>query len=377
MTQHDIIGQEAIKQRLNATLLSGEIPHALLFAGPEGAGKLPMALAFAQSMLCKNPTPEGEACGTCSGCLMASKLEHPDLHLSFPVYKPAGQTAPPVCQPFVSDFRAFVLESVYASPAAWRNRIKTENKQLFIGVGEAESLIARLSIKSQQGGRKVSVIWQPELLREEASNHLLKFLEEPAPDTIFVLVSNAPERLLGTIRSRTQRIDFPPLTAEEISGALQREAHLSPEDAGAIAQAAGGNYTAALAALGVDATAAQHLDLFKLLMRNAYRRDLKELRSWADNVARLGREEQKSFLLYCLKMIRENFVYNFRRPELCHMTAEEAAFARNFARFINEANVIAIRDEIEAALRDIEQNTASQMVFYDFALHMIVLLIQK
>lgn len=377
MTFNGIIGQEHIKQRLRACLISGEIPHALLFAGPEGTGKLPMAIAFAQALLCKNPSSNGEACGTCTGCVMSSKLEHPDLHLSFPVYKPNGQTSPPLCQPFVPVFREYILESPYASVSEWRSRIKTDNKQLFIGVGEAESILNRLSIKAQQAGRKISVIWLPELMREEAANHLLKFLEEPTPDTIFILVSNAPEKLLETIHSRTQRIDFPPLASAEISAALQSRSGLSPDDADAIAHSAGGNYISALSAIHVNAAAAQHFDMFKLLMRNAYKRDLRELRSWADNVARLGREEQKSFLMYCIKMVRENFIYNFNRPELCHMTPDESDFARNFARFINENNVIPLRDEIENALRDIEQNTAGSMVFYDFALQMIVLLVQK
>lgn len=377
MTFDDIVGQEPVKQRLRGYIASGEIPHALLFAGQEGVGKLPMAIAFAQMLLCQHSAPDEKPCGRCTGCAMSFKLEHPDLHLSFPVYKPNGQTAPPVCQPFAADFRSLVLESPYVSFDEWRSRIKTDNKQLFIGVGEAESILARLNIKAQQGGRKVSVIWLPESMREDAANHLLKFLEEPTPDTIFILVSNTPEKLLETIRSRTQRIDFPPLASAEISAALQAQSGLSQTDADAIARASGGNYAAARAALRADACAAQHLDLFKLLMRNAYKRDLRELRSWAENMSRLGREEQKGFLLYCIKMVRENFVYNFRRPELCHMTPEEADFARNFARFINENNIIPIRDEIETALRDIEQNTAGTMVFYDFALQMIVLLVQK
>ncbi|MCH5182221.1 MAG: DNA polymerase III subunit [Prevotellaceae bacterium] len=377
MTFDEIVGQEPIKRRLQASFASGEIPHALLFAGPEGTGKLPTAIAFAQLLLCQHPEADGKPCGHCTGCAMSFKLEHPDLHLSFPVYKPNGQTTPPVCQPFMPEFRSLVLESPYISVDEWRNRIKTDNKQLFISVGEAEEILTRLSIKPQQGGRKISIIWLPELMREEAANHLLKFLEEPTPQTIFILVSNVPEKLLETIRSRTQRIDFPPLTPAEISVALQKRSGLSPEDANAIAQTSGGNYTAAQAALRADAVSAQNLDMFKLLMRNAYKRDLRELRSWADNMARLGREEQKGFLLYCIKMVRENFVYNFRHPELCHMTAEETDFARNFARFINENNVIPIRDEIETALRDIEQNTASAMVFYDFALQIIVLLVQK
>lgn len=373
---HDVIGQEGAKQQIHRQLAERRMPHALLLAGPEGAGKLPLALALAERLLCTQPTPEGDACGTCTGCRMAAKLAHPDLHFVFPVFKPAGQAAMAVSEQFLTEWREQVADTPYFTLQTWLRRIGVENQQALINVSEANRLIERLSIVSSQGGHRVVVIWLAELMNQDCANKLLKLLEEPPAGTVFILTANRPERMLATILSRTQRIDLPPIPAETLAEALQSRNGLTPDDALPVARAAAGSYTRAIEQVTASADESQFFDLFVLFMRLCYQRKVRDLHNWAQQLSTWGRERQKAFLEYCQRLVRENFIYNFHDPALNYMNRTESDFARNFARFINERNVIGIMDELSAAARDIEQNVNPRMVFFDFALKMIVLLIQ-
>lgn len=376
-----VIAQTAILQHLQRLKDAGRIPHALLFAGPEGSGALPIALQFAQTLLCEHPRREGEvehACGQCSGCAMARRWAHPDLHFVFPIIKPknASSTSRTICELWISEWREQLSESLYFDLPMWERRMGIENQQPLIYADESEEVLRKLSLVSSQGGYKVVVVWLPELMHPTCANKMLKLLEEPPQQTIFLLVAQRPERLLSTIVSRTQRIEVKALPAADIADALQRERGLSPDDAHRIAHTAAGSYTKALQLLSVDHEDREFLDMFILLMRKCYLRDIKEMHAWSEHLAGWGRERQKSFLQYAQRLVRENFIYNFRLAELNYLTKEEAAFSTNFARFINERNVIAISDELATAQRDIEQNVNPKMVFFDFALKMIVHLIQ-
>lgn len=360
---------------LRRQIAEGRVPHAQLFAGPEGVGKLPMAVAFATALLCEQPV-NGEICGTCRSCRMAAKFAHPDLHFVFPVFKPKGQSSDATSDQFLPQWREQLLQSPYFDHQSWLRRIGVENQQSIIGVGESAVILQKLSIKASQAGRKVMIIWLPELMNESAANKLLKILEEPPTDTCFILVSNEPSRLLSTILSRTQRIDFPPLPVADIEEALRERHGLQPDDAHLVARLSNGSYTRALGQLQVNEEASIFFDMFVLLMRLSYMRKIKDMHEWSERVADWGRERQKNFLDYCQRLVRENFVYNFRRPELTYMNRAESDFATRFARFINERNVIGIMNELGAARRDITQNVNPRMVFFDFALKMIVLLIR-
>ena len=376
MRFNDVIGQEAVKRQLIRMVAEGRVPHALLLAGPEGTGKLPMALALAGRLLCTEPTPEGDACGQCKGCRMAEKMAHPDLHLVFPVFKPAGQSSGAVSDQFLTEWREQVRETPYFDRQTWLRRIGVENQQSLINVSEANNILQKLSTVSSQGGYRVIVIWLAEQMNTEAANKLLKILEEPPLGTAFILTSDHPEKLLATILSRTRRIDFKPLSETDIATALERNYGLQPTDAQSVAHSAEGNFIRALQQITADADTAQFFDLFVLLMRLCYLRKIKDLHTWAEQIALWGREKQKSFLEYCQRLIRENFMYNFHRPELNGMNSREAEFAVRFARFVNERNVIGIMDELSLAQRDIEANVNPRMVFFDLTLKMIVLLLQ-
>lgn len=372
----DVIGQHTVKQQLKQMLTENRMPHALLFAGNEGCGKLPMALALAKRLLCPNPTAENNACGSCSNCLMVEKLAHPDLHFIFPTIKTKGQNTPAVSDQFLDEWRKQITETPYFSRQTWLNRINVEKQQSLINVADANNIINKLASVSSQGGYRVVIIWLAEQMNLACANKLLKILEEPPQQTVFILTADHPERIIPTILSRTQRIDFAPLSTEELKEAIEHYNGLESNDALMVARAAAGSYINALEQVTMNAERAQFFDLFVLFMRLCYMRKIKDLYEWAQQLSTWGREKQKAFLEYAQRLIRENFIYNFHNPELNYMNRKESDFAVNFARFINERNVIGITQEIENAQRDIQQNVNANMVFFDFALKMIVLLIQ-
>lgn len=374
MRYSDVIGQNDIKDFLQRQLLEKRVPHAQLFTGPEGSGKLPMALAYASALLCQHPVG-GEACGQCQACRMVERWVHPDLHFVFPVVKPkSGSEA--VSDTYLTQWREQLTNNVYFNRQTWYKRMGVENQQPIISVKESESILEKLSLKSSQGGYKVMLVWLPELMNEPTANKLLKILEEPPAETAFLLVSDEPERLLPTILSRTQRVEFRPLSEQELMQALMSRNVLQEDDAKLVAHLSGGSYVAACRQLQIDEDRALFFDMFVLLMRLSYMRKIKDMYEWANRVSEWGRERQKQFLDYCQRLVRENFICNFQQPELNYMSRQEADFAVRFARFINERNVIGIMDELSAARRDIGQNVNPRMVFFDFALKMIVLLIQ-
>lgn len=375
MQYNEVIGQEEIKARLRQELKDGRVPHARLFRGPEGCGKLPMALAYATALLCQNPN-DGEACGQCSSCRMAAAWAHPDLHFVFPVFKRKGQSGDAVSDQFLKEWREQLKDSLYFDRLSWLARIGIENQQAQIGVGESEQILRKLSIVASQGGRKVMIIWLPELMNLSAANKLLKILEEPPTDTVFLLVAEHAEKMLATILSRTQITDFRQLTQPDLEQILQSRHGLQPEDAAVIAHMSEGSYIKALKQIYLNESEAVFFDMFVLLMRLSYMRKIKDMHQWADQVASWGREHQKNFLEYCQRLVRENFISNFHRKELNYMSRREADFSVKFGRFINERNVIGIMDELSLAQRDIEQNVNAKMVFFDFALKTIMLLKQ-
>ena len=368
-----VIGQEEVKHHLRRMVREDRIPHALMFCGPAGAGKMPLALAFASYLLCEHPVDE-DSCETgCPACRMLQGWAHPDLHFSFPVYKKKS-TDRPISDDFLPQWREQLQQSIYFDTEMWLSDIKAENQQIVHYVYESDSLQRKLSLKSSQGGRKVVILWLPERMNTEMANKLLKLIEEPPAKTHFLLVSQDPSGVLGTILSRVQQIYVPALSDDEIREALVRKNGLPMELASTSAHVAQGNYTEALKRLQCGNEEQVFFELFKQLMRHSYARKIKEMRQWSYTMAEMGREKQKRMLAFCQRQIRENFVYNFHQPELNYETDEESAFSVNFARFVNERNIMGIFNVFSDAGRDIEQNVNAKMVFFDLALKMIMLL---
>ena len=368
----DIIGQEEVKQHLMRLLAENKLPHAIMLCGPRGAGKLPLALAFAQMLLCQHPTEDG-ACGNCSDCHMSALWAHPDLHFTFPVYK-AKSSDHPISDDYLQQWREQISRTPYFDTEDWLEDIGAENQQVVIYVQESDNLQKKLALKSSQGGRKVVIIWLPERMNEQTGNKLLKLIEEPPVGTHFLLVSQEPDLVLGTIQSRVQRINVPALPEQVISQALQERYAMPQDNANLLAHIAQGSYTEALKRMQRDSEQKQFFDLFVQLMRHSYARRIKEMHLWSLAVSELGRERQKRMLEYFQQQLRENFIYNFHQPQMNFLGREEENFSTRFAPFINERNVVGIMNELSDAQRDIAQNVSPRMVFFDLALKMIVLL---
>lgn len=372
-----VIGQQEVQERLMQMVEEGRLPHAIMLCGPQGVGKLALAIGFAKVLLSQGG--EMSMFGEPTESPMLQKLEHPDLHFSFPTIKLPSMSSDhkPVSDDFIGAWRELVLAGPYFAMSDWMEQMGGENQQAIITAGESDALIRKLSLKSSQGGYKVSIIWLPERMNQDCANKMLKLLEEPPAQTVFLMVCEEPDRLLETIRSRVQCIDVRRVDTEQICKALVQQRGIDEDTAQRVSRMANGSWLKALQLLSADSENELFLDLFQQLMRLSYQRNVKELKAWSLTLADMGRERQKRFLQYFLRLVRENFMYNFHQEELCYMTQREEGFAQNFARFINEANVIPISDLVTRAIRDIGQNANGKIVFFDLALQMIVLLIQK
>ena len=370
MSFSEVIGQKEAEERLMQMVKEDRLPHALMLCGPQGSGKLPLAVAFA-SYLLDNGTPSAKA--------MLDKLEHPDLHFTYPTIKLPSMSADhkPVSDDFAKEWHELVMRGLYFTMEDWMEAMGAENQQAIITAGESDDLVKKLSLKSSQGGYKVCIVWLPERMNIECANKLLKLIEEPPQQTVFIMVCEEPDKLLETIQSRVQRIDIRKISNEDIESALVERRGINEDDAHRIARLANGSWLKAMDELQVGSENELFLDMYIMLMRLAYQRKIKDLRKWSEQMAAMGREKQKRWLNFFLRMTRENFMYNFQNEELCYMTQQEENFAKNFARFINENNILAINDLANLAIRDIGQNANGKIVFFDLALQMIVLLLQK
>ena len=375
-TFKDVIGQEAIKQKLMEDVAEGRIAHAILLAGPEGSGKLPLAIAYAHYLTCKHRS--NDACGNCPSCKQWESLQQPDIHFVYPICKkkgtPAGKT--PECSEYIGNWRNLLKGGSYVSFSDWQQELNSENAQLTIYEREAAVLLRKASLRAAPGCYKICLIWMPERMNEVCANKILKLLEEPPLQTVFILVSEHPERLLATITSRTQRIDVPRLKDSEIAAALREKYGIGEADSNRIAHLSNGNMLKAMEQLSTNKETDEFLQLFMRLMRSSYARKIRDMKTWSEEVAAMGRERQKHFLEYCQHMLRENFIYNFHRAEMNYMTTEEEQFSARFSPFVNERNVMGIMEEMAKAQTHVEGNVNAKIIFFDFALKMIVLLKQ-
>ena len=388
MSIKEVIGQKEVWGRLMQMVEENRIPHALLFCGPRGCGKMATALAFASYLMGERDEANLAPGESLSDELrrakaMLKKWEHPDLHFTYPTIKTSDMPSDhkPVSDDFATQWREMLAKGPYFQIDEWMRRIgKTDtdlNKQAIITAEEADDISHKLNFKSVMGGYKVSLIWLPERMNLPSANKILKLLEEPPSKTFFIMVSEEPELLLETIRSRTQRIDFKKIATQELEQALIERRGLDRDTAHRMARIANGNWNKALEELNAGNENQQFLDLFIMLMRLAYMRKIHDLKKWCDIVAAFNREKQKRMLDYFTHMLRESFMYNFHQEELVYMTQEEENFAKNFARFINEANIIDIFHLFDECKAMINQNANAKIIFFDMVLNIIVMLIRK
>ena len=360
----DIAGHNDTIQALRGMADAGRIPHAILLSGISGIGKFRLARAFAQYIHCSNHI-NGDSCGVCPSCLQHQNLNNPDLHFIYPVVKRDGTS---VSKDLIERWKEMLSDWSYMPPEKWNEIIQAGNSQPAIYVNESEDLIARASLSAYQENFKIFLMWLPEKMRPEAANKLLKLIEEPYDDTLFILVSNDDSKVLPTIFSRTQRFRMLPLSSGDICSHLTLNHGISDGIAAAASKIAEGS-------MGKAEELACHPDeilefsaLFKETMRMAYGLKASRLKSISEHTASMGREKLLRFLAYCGRMVRENFIYNMKLPQISMMTPEEEEFSLKFSPFIHEGNVETLSEDISKASSDIERNANAKIVMFDLML---------
>lgn len=377
----EILGLSHIKNHLTSSADAGRIPHAQLFVGPEGCGTLPMALAYAQYILCGNRDKENDTGD--HGCnLKFNSLSHPDVHFVFPVSNSDKVKSHAISDNYLEEWRKFVREQPYGNLFDWYRSIGIDNKQGQIGVDEAQDMVKKLSFKSYEGGYKVMIIWMADKMNTPTANKLLKMIEEPPHKTLLILIAEDEGQIIETIRSRCQILHFPPVAEEAIVRALE-ERGMAREDALRISQEANGNFNKALDFMNNDSEDLVFGKWFVQWVRTAFKAKgnkeaIHDLISWSESVAKTGRETQKKFLDYCISVMRQALLINYNVGELAFMRLQVEGFQlQKFAPFVHGNNILSIVQELEDASYHIERNGNSKLILMDLSIKLTRLLHQK
>ena len=371
----NVIAHEAEKKHLIHTVKENRISHAQMFLGPAGSGSFPLAMAYAQYILCQNKQ-ENDSCGTCVSCTKIQKHNHPDLHFSFPIHLSKEKHI------YTSDnvleyWREILDENPYFGIDDWNLKLGNENKQGIIGKEESQNIISKISLKSFEGGYKVLIMWLPELMNGNASNKLLKFIEEPPDKTVFLLVAEDQEQIIATIRSRTQIIKLPRLKEIEVATYLETEKGITASDSKIIAHLAEGDVAKAVHLISEQTVANFNFENFVNWMRLCYQKNIAKSIDWVDSIAAAGRENQKSFLKFCLNMFRQCIVGHYTGNELVVLTDEQNAFLSKFSPFINNKNIVGLTEVFNEAYYHIERNASAKILFLDLSIKTFSLLQKK
>lgn len=373
MTFDDILGYDSIKKYLIDSVEAERIPHAQLFVGNEGCGTLPMAIAYASYILCR----KNESC-----LLKCSHLSHPDLHFVFPTATNAKVKKDPISSLFLDEWRIFVKEQPYGNTFDWYQQLGIENKQGNISVNEAKDITSKLALKAFEGGYKVMIIWMAEKMNTESANKLLKLLEEPPQQTIFLLITEDEASILETIRSRCQILRFPPLSENAIRQGLISKG-VPESDAAKLAVRAQGSFNKALRFLEESDEEDVFEKWFIDWVRTAYRAkgnksSIHGLLQWSEEIAATGRETQKQFLLYCIEIFRQALLLNYGSGDLVYSVFKDPSFElRKFAPFVHGNNIEQIHERLEEALFHIERNGNAKIIFTDLSIKLTRLLHTK
>ena len=368
----DIIGHDDLKRRLATQIDAGRVSHAQLFTGLAGYGTLPLALAYVQYLFCPN-RHDGDSCGECPSCRQVTALAHPDLHLVFPVNKQGKKpTNGLVATDFINEFRSlFERTGGYFSAQQWYDTLDLgKTLKGAIAVREAEEIIRKLSFKSFASKYKTMLIWLPETMNERAANMILKILEEPWEDTIFILVAEQTDKILGTILSRTQEVSVPRLSSEDLIDEIRKSGITDEAEVRNMARLSCGDLLLLRQILSGDEDEIrnENFNLFRTMMRHCYLNKHLELLNWADEVAALSRERQMGLMADFARLLREAYITHAGVKEASYLWGEEADFCSKFSPYIGSENIEAIIELLEEALRRLRQNGDPRIVFSYFAL---------
>ncbi len=368
MKYSDITGHRSTVDSLRDIVDTDHIPHAILLGGQEGIGKMRLARAFVSYLYCMD-RKDGDSCGKCPACLQNAHHNNPDVHYVFPRIGAASKST----DAFLPQWHDFIDKHSYMPKEEWARAIDAGNSVPVIYRNDAAEISRTAALSSFAYRYKTYIIWMPEKMQPQCANALLKLLEEPFPNTIFILVSNEPDKLLPTIFSRTQRFNLKPLNDEEVAGILASEG-IPYAEAQEVAALSEGNMIKAFDIAGEGGEIKEFSGLYMQMMRLAYARNAGGLRMLSDAIAAMGREKNARFLAYCARLTRENFIYNLKTPELNAMTRGEEDFSVRFSPFINYKNVERLMSEIQRAHDDILRNANARLVMFDFMLKIMMLL---
>ncbi|MBL7795780.1 MAG: hypothetical protein JNJ90_04675 [Saprospiraceae bacterium] len=358
-------GQQRATAHLDRLLQSGRVPHALLFLGKTGWGTLALALEFAQKLQCENPEhlkTQNSKLETCNACHKAAQFAHPDIHFSYPT---VGANA--VSTGFSKEWRAAIAENPWMDANSWLQRIGAENKQGNITKEECNAIIKKLSLKVFEGRYKILLMWLPEYLGKEG-NRLLKLIEEPPEQTVFLLVAENADMILPTILSRCQIVKTDPLQEEDIVAALQEKRGLDAERARQIAFLAEGDFNYALGV--ADNPENDDANLLLDWLRKCWRGNGVELVRWTENFAKLGRENQKQFLQYGLHFLRELLALVVTQKPDARLRPEELKTAQNMATVLNFDKITRLAAILNDNIYYIERNANPKILFLDTSITM-------
>jgi DNA polymerase III subunit delta' len=368
MNFSQIPGQREIKGKLLRSVRDERVSHAQIFAGPEGCGSMALALAFAKYIGCENRT-EYDSCGVCKSCVKHEKMIHPDLHFVFPVIK-GKKATDPVSDNYIEEWRDFVKKSPYFTINNWLEFIEVENAQGMIFASEASEIIKKLSLKTYESEFKIMIIWLPEKMHQATANKLLKMIEEPPEKTLFLLVSEEPDKIIPTILSRCQLVKIPSFSNRDIAKYLVETSGLTSDKAADISRVSNGSIMRAIELSENEEATHASLERFKSLMRFAWKRDILSLINWSDEIAATGREPQKNFILFSLRLLRENLMLSLGQKDnnLVFLTGEENEFSVKFHPSINRENIFPMTEEFNLVYSHIEANGNAKIIFLDLAL---------
>lgn len=369
----DIPAHDDVKRQLTEMVDDDRMPHALLLEGKSGIGKMMLARALAQYIHCTNRN-DGDSCGRCPSCLQHQSFNHIDTHFSFPVIKPKGKTGAVISDDWIEQWREFIMQSPYMEMNSWVDMLGNANAQPVIYADESLALIRKLNLTSHASRFKIVLMWLPERMNEACANKLLKLLEEPHDDTLFIMVSNEPAKILPTIYSRLRRIEVKRLPDTVVASYLQERYGVDDAAAAGLARLAEGSIPEGVRRLSSSDESRQFLEMYMSMMRLAYQKKVGAMRKWSNDAADFGREKSCRFLEYCERLTGENYIYNLHNPQLVLLDNEEGRFSANFARFINERNVERLRTLFIEARRDIAGNANAKIVFFDMAVSIILCL---
>lgn len=363
----DIIGHHTIKAHLVQTVKDNRVSHAQLFLGPEGSGSLALAVAYAQYINCEQKS-ENDSCGVCGSCRKYQKLIHPDLHFSYPFFAGGEKD---VATTYLEEWRTAFLENPYMGLDYWRHQLEAGNKQANINIAEAHDIIKKLSLKAFEAEYKVLVMWLPEYLNTQG-NALLKLIEEPPQKTLFLLVSENQDRILNTIISRTQLVKIPKLSYDDVKQYLTEEKEIAEERANEIAFIADGNLQTAIGLIEEDTN--PYFDLLIHWLRFIVTDSgLNIIRFCEEDFPKLGRENQKNFILYAINVFRQILLTQTGLSQLVLLQEKELDFVQKFSDNFKSEQLEAAIDLLEKTHYKVERNANPKILFLDLSLQLVLI----